>query len=193
MRLTDHSPDFTAPEPKLTPPPRDEAAREDAKMLDAEAFGTLDMEIARIAGQGRMTPENAAELEAAKAEPERGDKAENAGLSVLECVMGGWNDDDETGLYPCSSEQGESCVFYENVKELYPCSSEQGADRGRCGAAGGRYRCAREETRGHRTNGRAGKGHRPPNCGKRGACPAADARSTAAAVLNAGRFEYRHA
>lgn len=142
-------------------------------MLDAEAFGTLDMEIARIAGQGRMTPENAAELEAAKAEPERGDKAENAGLSVLECVMGGWNDDDETGLYPCSSEQG--------------------ADRGRCGAAGGRYRCAREETRGHRTNGRAGKGHRPPNCGKRGACPAADARSTAAAVLNAGRFEYRHA
>ena len=106
MRLTDHTPDFTAPEPKLTPPPRDEAAREDAKMLDVEAFGTLDMEIARIAGQGRMAPENAAELEAAKAEPERGDKAENAGLSVLECVMGGWNDDDETGLYPCSSEQG---------------------------------------------------------------------------------------
>ena len=72
------------------PPVRmDEAAREDAKMFDAEEFGALDMEASRIAGEGRMTPEDAAELEAAKAELERVDNVENAGLAVLECVMGG--------------------------------------------------------------------------------------------------------
>lgn len=37
----------------------DEAARENAKMFDAEEFGALDMEITHIAGQGRMMPEDA--------------------------------------------------------------------------------------------------------------------------------------
>ena len=91
MRLTDLTPDFSAPapEPEIEPLRMDEAAREDTKMFDAEEFGALDMEITRIAGQGRMMPEDAAELEAAKAELERVDKVENAGLSVLECVMRG--------------------------------------------------------------------------------------------------------
>ena len=91
VNVAEFHPDFTAPapEPEIEPLRMDEAAREDRKMFDAEEFGALDMEITRIAGQGRMMPEDAAELEAAKAELERVDKVENAGLSVLECVMRG--------------------------------------------------------------------------------------------------------
>lgn len=91
VNVAELHPDFTAPapEPEIVPLRMDEAAREDAKMFDAEEFGALDMEASRIAGEGRMTPEDAAELEAAKAELERVDNVENAGLAVLECVMGG--------------------------------------------------------------------------------------------------------
>ena len=44
MRLTDHTPDFTAPapEPKIMPHALDRATRADAKMFDAEEFGALD-------------------------------------------------------------------------------------------------------------------------------------------------------
>lgn len=62
MRLTDHTPDFTAPapEPKSMPHALDRATRADAKMFDAEEFGALDMDVSRIAEEGRMTPEYAA-------------------------------------------------------------------------------------------------------------------------------------
>ena len=38
----------------------DKATRADAKMFDVEEFGALDMDVSRIAEEGRMTPEYAA-------------------------------------------------------------------------------------------------------------------------------------
>lgn len=91
MRLTDHTPDFTAParEPEIMSQALDKATRADAKMFDAEEFGALDMDVSRIAEEGRMTPEYAAELERAEAELKRVDNLETVGLAVLKRVLGG--------------------------------------------------------------------------------------------------------